>query len=267
MLPALSVEHIAIIGTLVLLEGLLSADNAIVLAVNVRHLPPPLRQRALLYGMGGAIVLRTAGILLAKRIIGLWWLSALGAGYLLFLCLRHFCGSRHDEQDEKAAEANSDNPRNWRPERVRANFWRTVIMVELTDIAFAFDSILVAVAVTSNTTAIALGAFIGIVLLRIAAGFVSRLMERYPGLDDLGYALVGWAGIKLAAKSLHHYWISGGHYTHDTAPVILPEWVFWLVMAAIIVLGIWEARRRERASAAASKPLPSERPENSERIA
>lgn len=260
MFPALSLEHVAIIGTLVLLEGLLSADNAVVLAVNVRHLSPRLRQRALLYGMGGAVVLRMLGILFARRIIGLWWLSALGAGYLLFLCLRHFFGGHSAEKEDQPEEG--EKPSNERSERVCASFWRTVIMVELTDIAFALDSILVAVAVTNNLTAIALGALIGILLLRIAAGYISRLIERYPSLDNLGYALVGWAGIKLAAKSLHHFWIGTGRYTHETAPNILPEWIFWLVMAAIIAIGIWEARRREGANAAepvsAPPPLTSD---------
>src|SRR5687768_9267791 len=78
------------VAFLVLLEALLSADNALVLAIMVRHLPKEQQKQALLYGLGGAFVLRTAAILLAAFIINFWWLQLIGAVYLLYLAIKHF---------------------------------------------------------------------------------------------------------------------------------------------------------------------------------
>ncbi|HZH98751.1 MAG TPA: hypothetical protein VEX38_07245, partial [Fimbriimonadaceae bacterium] len=75
---------------LVLLEGLLSADNALVLAILVRHLPRDEQKKALLYGLAGAFVFRLIAILFAAVVLKQWWLQAIGAAYLLFLPIKHF---------------------------------------------------------------------------------------------------------------------------------------------------------------------------------
>ena len=78
------------IGLLVLLEGLLSADNAMVLAVLVLGLPPEQQQKALKYGILGAFVFRIIATLLAVFLISLSWVKLAGAAYLLFLSFQHF---------------------------------------------------------------------------------------------------------------------------------------------------------------------------------
>ncbi|MCE2937671.1 MAG: hypothetical protein LW819_00005, partial [Fimbriimonadaceae bacterium] len=129
-----SVGDLGAIGFLILLEGLLSADNALVLAIMVKHLPDKLQKKALLYGLGGAFVFRFLAIIFATFILNLWWLQLVGAAYLLWLPIKHFLN--------KAGE-HSANPIKQR------GFWQTVIAVELTDIAFAVDSVLAAVGTVS----------------------------------------------------------------------------------------------------------------------
>jgi threonine/homoserine/homoserine lactone efflux protein len=119
-----------IVGTLVILEGLLSADNALVLALLVRHLPDEQQKKALQYGLLGAFTLRGIGIYLARYIVGLWWLCGLGALYLIFLAVKHFV-QRHGEDHEEAMRAG----------RKMMGFWQTVAVVEFTDVVFAVDSI------------------------------------------------------------------------------------------------------------------------------
>ena len=223
-----SPEDFAVIGTLVVLEGLLSADNALVLALLVRHLPKDQQKRALLFGIVGAFVLRGVGILLAKWIIGLWWLCGLGAAYLLFLAAKHFIAKG---SGVKATE------------KAGLGFWQTVLVVELTDIVFAIDSILVAVALSDKVWVVYTGACLGILLLRVAAGFFIRLIEKYPALDNLAYALVGWAGVKLAAKSLELFWEATKKYTPETVPDLMPGTVFWPVMVLIVAVGVYFARK------------------------
>ncbi|MCH8275003.1 MAG: hypothetical protein IH851_09455, partial [Armatimonadetes bacterium] len=75
-------SYAGVIALLILLEGLLSADNALVVALLVKHLPPRERRNALLVGLGGSAILRLLALLAAKSILSFWYLQALGASYL-----------------------------------------------------------------------------------------------------------------------------------------------------------------------------------------
>src|SRR4051794_16810464 len=119
--------------TLVFLEGLLSADNALVLAVMVRHLPPEQRKRALKYGMGGAFVFRAIAIGLSSVLLDYWYFKVIGGLYLLYLSISHFLSGGDDPHQPSKA-------------RFGRGFLATVIAVELADIAFSIDSIVAAVA-------------------------------------------------------------------------------------------------------------------------
>jgi len=224
---------LGVVAFLVLLEGLLSADNALVLAIMVRHLPGPQQRKALLYGLGGAFLFRLIAIILATKIIALWWLQAVGAIYLLWLPLKHFFLHSGGKAVQPAGKG----------------FWPTVIAVEVADIAFAIDSVLAAVAMVKGQDKIWVvytGAIIGVILLRFAAGFFIRLMDRFPRLDDMAYLLVGWVGVKLAFMAAHNG-------TRVLAPsVSVPEMsilVFWGMMALICVGGSWYAVRQGNQSA------------------
>ncbi len=237
-------SDIAVIGMLILLEGLLSADNALVLALMVRHLPKDQQARALTYGLGGAFVFRAIAILLATLIMKLWWLQAIGAGYLIWMTAKHFLTNR-DHHDEKEAGHKADN----------AGFWKTVMLVELTDIAFAVDSVLAGVAMAKASTKQAFdtklwvvysGAVIGIILLRYAAKAFLKLLDKYPALEHLAYALVGWAGIKLLVMAGHHFTaeVKVGFHIPEMEPP-----VFWSVLVLILIVGIWHAVRHQNPSA------------------
>lgn len=93
----MNTEILVILLTLALLEGLLSADNALVMAVMVRPLPAALQQKALTYVMWGAMVLRLLGVLLASLIIKYWFLRAFGAIYLAYLVVSHFLKKGADD--------------------------------------------------------------------------------------------------------------------------------------------------------------------------
>lgn len=176
---------------LVGLEILLSADNAIVMAILVRHLPHDQQKRALFYGLAGAFVFRGITIILATWLIGLWWVQLLGASYLVYLAVKHF-------RDHTAGE-HVVKPK-------KAGFWLTVLYVELTDIAFAIDSVLVAVATEPHKDKIwvvYLAAMVGVLALRWAARAFLVLLKRYPVLEHMAYMLVGWAGVKLLMLGTH----------------------------------------------------------------
>src|SRR5260221_915719 len=88
--PVVHASDIVTIMLLVALEGLLSADNAMVLAVLVLGLPKAQQRKALRYGIVGAFAFRSAATVLAALLIRLGWGKLFGAGYLLYLGYRHF---------------------------------------------------------------------------------------------------------------------------------------------------------------------------------
>ncbi len=143
------------IGLLVLLEGLLSADNALVLAILVLGLPRSEQRKALRYGILGAFAFRILATLLAVHLIRVAWVKLLGACYLLYLTLEPLLPQRRrgaaPSRQAGAAVAGL------------SAFWATVVKVELTDIVFAVDSILVAVAMSPKTWVIISGGMLGIV--------------------------------------------------------------------------------------------------------
>lgn len=95
-----------LIGTLVVLEGLLSADNALVLAVMVKHLPEKQRKKALTYGLIGAYFFRFLFIGVGMLLIKFWWIKVLGAAYLAWLVIKHFwLGDGDDEAKELKKKA------------------------------------------------------------------------------------------------------------------------------------------------------------------
>src|SRR6185295_14669466 len=138
--PVLTASDFVTIGLLVGLEGLLSADNALVIAVMVLGLPKREHKAALHYGLIGAFAFRIAATLLAVYLIKLGWVKLLGGGYLLYLAYAHFASGQSGDQRTAPPKA--------KPLFGLSAFWGTVVRVELVNLAFSIDSILVAVAVS-----------------------------------------------------------------------------------------------------------------------
>jgi YkoY family integral membrane protein len=182
------------IALLVLLEGLLSADNALVLAILVLGLPRKDQQKALRYGIAGAFAFRILATLLAVQLIAFGWVKLVGALYLLYLTFKHFFG--HATADRRSIA----------PARAAfglSAFWATVVKVELTDIVFAIDSILVAVAMSSKTWVIITGGILGIITMRMVIGQLLAMVRRYPALVDGAFIIIAWVGIKLLIEYMH----------------------------------------------------------------
>lgn len=249
-LPTIAVA----VGTLVVLEGLLSADNALVLAVMVRHLPKHEQKRALRYGIWGAFLFRAIAVLIASQLIRFWQLKVLGGLYLLYLAVKHFLTSEGHHDD-------ADGPR---PARAGTGFWMTVVNVELADVAFSIDSILAAVAMVQGLPSrlqanhylamsiIYIGGVLGIVMMRLVAGVFLNLLNRYKGLAAGAYVLVGWIGLKLCGGGIHQAiehasWARGLPAWARQFPWEMPDAVFWAGMALIVVASLlYKPRRPER---------------------
>ena len=217
------------IGFLVILEGLLSADNAMVLAVLVLSLPKSEQRKALRYGILGAFGFRAIAVVLAVHMIRLAWVKLAGALYLLYLTYQHFLASGDAEARRAIKPA--------RPWLGLSAFWATVVKVELTDIVFAVDSILVAVAMSPKTWVVITGGILGIIAMRMVIGQILALVERYPGLVDGAFVVIGWVGVKLV--------IEFGHQAH-LWPLEVPTWFSLTLIVVIFGVAYLIARRQEK---------------------
>jgi YkoY family integral membrane protein len=218
------------VALLVALEGLLSADNAMVLAVLVLGLPKAQQKKALRYGIIGAFVFRTIATLLAVYLIRLGWVKLVGAGYLLYLTYRHFGGgeSAEDRRTPPSAQAAFG----------LTAFWATVVKVELTDIVFAIDSILVGVAMSPKIWVVITGGILGIVAMRLVIGRLLSLVERYPPLVDGAFVIIGWVAVKLLVEYLH----SEGYIAFE-----IPKMISLGLIVVIFTVSYLYARRQEGA--------------------
>ncbi|MCM2531898.1 TerC family protein [Neobacillus pocheonensis] len=195
-----------LIGTLIILEGLLSADNALVLAVMVKHLPAKQRKKALFYGLLGAYSFRFVAIGLGVYLIELWWVKAIGAAYLAWLSIKYFIDKRK-ETDGDDEEQEGMNQKGLLI-RLFGTLWGTVAAVELMDIAFSVDSVLAAFGVSNEVWVLLIGGMLGVLMMRGVAGVFLTLIDRVPELETTAYILILIISIKMFLGVFFHYELS-----------------------------------------------------------
>lgn len=194
-----------IILTLIIIESLLSVDNAAVLATMVMDLPKEQRGRALRYGIIGAYFFRGVCLLLAAWLVKIWWLKLIGGLYLLYLAFDYFITKSTPKQTDDLLDKKS-NFLYRNTLGLFGKFWSTVILIEAMDLAFSMDNVFAVVAFTDNIWLIVIGVFIGILAMRfVAQGFV-KLMEKYPFLEKAAFIVIGILGVKLTLSVYSHFY-------------------------------------------------------------
>lgn len=235
----LLIEYIWVFFVLIGLEGLLAADNALVLAVMVKHLPHKERRQALFYGLAGAFILRFSALFMISFLVNVWQVQAIGALYLLFISLKYlFQKATNYAPDKEIKQGES-------------GFWLTVLKIELADLAFAVDSILAAVALAVTLPATGMftvgsidgaqfivifaGGMIGVIMMRYAANMFVTLLQKRPALEVAAFVIVGWVGLKLGLLVLAHpeLKIISEQIAHSTVVKI----VFYGGLITIAVIG------------------------------
>jgi YkoY family integral membrane protein len=215
------------IGLLVVLEGLLSADNALVLALMILGLPRRDQKKALRYGLVGAFGFRTIATLLAAYLIRIEWVKLLGGLYLLYLTFQHF--------SQTGGGAERGKPRPAQPWIGLSALWGTVVKVELVNIAFSVDSILVAVAMSPKVWVVLSGGLLGIIAIRVVISQLLALVRKYPAIVDGAFIIIAWVGFKLLleylrAEGVIHFGIN--------------KWFSFGLIAAIFIASYLYARRQ-----------------------
>ncbi len=169
------------------MEGMLSLDNAVVLAVTVKHLPPAQQQKALTYGIWGAFAFRFIALLFISTLIKMVWLKVAAACYLIWIGGSHFLIPSSTDAKKKVSAT---------------SFWSTILVVEMLDMVFSLDSIFAAVGTSSSFTVIFIGGILGIIMMRFAAKYFIILVDKFKKLESVAYILVLAIGVKLGFQAV-----------------------------------------------------------------
>ncbi|WP_110476845.1 DUF475 domain-containing protein [Candidatus Karelsulcia muelleri] len=177
-------HSISILINIVLIEALLSIDNATILTTLVKNINKKDRKKALNYGIFGAYFFRIISLIFAAVIINMWWLKLIGGLYLIYLGINHFLKTQKEEKN-----------------LFKINFfskiWVTILYVELIDFLFSIDNILAGISYSNNPVLIFLGVFISLFLLRISTVKLLKLTEKYSSLEDSAFFIIILLGLKL----------------------------------------------------------------------
>ena len=283
-------NDLLVVAFLVILEGVLSIDNALVLGLLAKRLPEDQRKRALMYGLVGAFVFRLIAIGFAQMLLSIKAVKLIGGGYLLFVAIKYFIQEWRGDAEEKIVVDANDQPQLVSsesglplsqeqeerelesrtpvpvPDRDTQNvsatavgaksgsvmkyakFWPTVVVIELTDMAFAVDSILAAIALVGpppeghvgfhpKLWVVVTGGMLGVMLMRVAAALFITLLERFPRFETAAYLLVTLIGGKLMVD----YFFNDTHWGlphldfHDYSTPSF--WCFWILMLLAFLSG------------------------------
>lgn len=175
-----------VILSIILMEGLLSVDNALVLASIVSHLPEKEQKLALRLGFIGAYVLRILALLAASFLMRNTTVKIFAALFLIHLMIRRI-GLAHKKELQSREEA---------------SLWKTVLRLQFVGLLFSIDNIVAAVAFSNNFAAIALGVAIGMLIMRLVAGYCVTLMKRWPFLKMISFVLLGYVGVQLIVDEI-----------------------------------------------------------------
>ncbi len=248
-------HDLVIVALLVVLEGVLSIDNALVLGLLAKRVPKRLQSRALTYGLVGALIFRMAAIGAAAFLLRWTFMKFLGGAYLIYVSVKHFFFEQ--EQEARPEDLPDEITHSKSGKAITAaslSFWYTVVVIELTDIAFAIDSILAAIALVGQQRpddsgahdklwVVIVGGFIGVVVMRFAAILFIRLLEKFPRFEVSAYLLVLVIGGKLLAdwglnNKQHPHRVDFHDYRNPAF------WIFWVLMIVCFCLGFLPKREK-----------------------
>jgi YkoY family integral membrane protein len=185
--------EILIFLNIMILEIVLSIDNAAVLAAMVKELPKEQQKKALTYGIAGAYVFRGLALLFASVLIKLVWLKVAGGLYLMYLAYNALSTNVEQGGESKMT--------------IKIPFlsalWSTIVAIEMMDLVFSIDNVFAAVAFTPNLWLICGGVFIGILAMRFATTKFVKVLEKNPILERVAYWVIGALGLKLVSS----YWL------------------------------------------------------------
>ena len=207
---------------------ILSGDNAVVIALAARSLPPAQQRKAVFIGSGAAVVLRIVLTVVAAKLLALPYLQIVGGLLLLYIGFQLL-------SDEEEGEGES---------KEYGSMFAAVRTILIADLVMSLDNVIaVAAAAQGNNTLLILGLAISIPLVIFGSTLMIRLMERFPIIVMLGAALIGWVGGETIAGDVSLQGVvSANPWLHYVAAA--------LGAALVVLAGRWMQRRAHAAARA-----------------
>ena len=236
----MDLEYILRFASITLIDIVLAGDNALIIAMAARTLPPTQRRVAIITGAGLAVVIRVAVTFAVAQLLQIPFLSAIGGLLVGWIAVKLLIDQRQVEESHGQA--------------VRG-FWHAIWIIAVADFIMSTDNILAIGGASGGDFGLILfGLGLSIPIIMFCAGWIARLMDRYPGLVYVGAGVLGWT--------------AGHMVVNDTKAALLlglDDWVIRrLVEAAftlaVILIGKWIAQRRSRRSVSKAAPRSSEQP-------
>jgi YjbE family integral membrane protein len=219
---------------IILINIVLSGDNAVVIALACRSLPPRQQKNAILFGSVGAIVLRVILTFFAVYLLTLPYLKLIGAALLLWIGI----GLLKGDDGEEDIESN-------------AGLMAAIKTIIIADLVMSLDNVIgVAAAAKGNVPLLVIGLVISIPLIIFGSTIILKLMNRFPIIITIGAALLGWVAGEMAVgdPAIKGYVDANMHFLHTLAPA--------LGAVIVVAVGKYLASRAEGAheEAAADQP-------------
>jgi YjbE family integral membrane protein len=227
MAELLTPQFLLSVLEIILINILLSGDNAVVIALACRNLPDKLRRQGILWGVLGAIVLRIILTYFAMSLLNYPWLKLIGAVLLIWIGIKLIVGDEHAEHEVKSSN------------RLISAIWTILIA----DLVMSLDNVMaVTAAAKGDLPLIIFGLVISIPLVIFGSQIIMRLIERLPWLVPAGGGLLGYIAGDLATDDpVVAPWIE------LQAPIV--DWLAPFIGIAVVVIpGLWLARGRRPAA-------------------
>jgi YjbE family integral membrane protein len=222
------------LSQIILINIVLSGDNAVVIALACRSLPPHQQKKAIIFGSVGAIVLRVILTFFAVYLLTQPYLKLIGAALLLWIGI----GLLKGEDGEEDMEGHS-------------NLAAAIKTIIIADLVMSLDNVIgVAAAAKGNVPLLVFGLVISIPLIIFGSTIILKLMNRFPVIITIGAALLGWvAGEMVLTDPAIHGFIERHHYLHNIVPAA--------GAVIVVVVGKWLARRSAGHAAVAADEQPA----------
>jgi YjbE family integral membrane protein len=227
---------------IIIINILLSGDNAVVIALASRKLPHKQQKAAILFGSMGAIGLRIVLTFFAVMLLGVPYLKLVGAVLLLWI------GAKMLVDDEGEGELHAHD-----------HLWGAIRTIIIADFVMSLDNVIgVAAAAKGNVALLVIGLVISIPLIVYGSTLVLKLMRRFPVVVTLGAGLLGWVAGEMAVEdqSVGAWVEANAHYLHTLVPIVCA--------VAVVLAGKWMASRIPVPAVPHTVELPPTRPAPSE---
>lgn len=217
------------LSQIILINIVLSGDNAVVIALACRSLPPRQQKKAIIFGSVGAILLRVVLTFFAVYLLTQPYLKLVGAALLLWIGVGLLKGDDGEEEMEG-----------------HSNLAAAIKTIVVADLVMSLDNVIgVAAAAKGNVPLLVFGLVISIPLIIFGSTLILKLMNRFPVIITIGAALLGWVAgeMTLTDPALHDF-VEKHHYLHNILPA--------LGAATVVAVGKWMSR--------AAAPVPANQP-------